>query len=231
MSQPNDPYKTQPLPPLTDVLARPVQLPIGLIVALAGVPALLLVALIAAWAWTRQPVSQARPLLPSPTLGVSRLTAERASSGLPRAVVAYDAPGGAVVGALEPGRQYQVVARAGLDWVQLDVGHVGKGANLVWVAAGDVPETQMAAGLADLATPVPTATAQVVYVAAPAPAAVAPAPAAEPVQLLPEPTASYVLPPATPAPRSVVVVAYPTATPCASRDLGRSLQPCNGYVR
>lgn len=227
MTAPHDPYQTQPLSPITAALVRPVQLPAGAIAALAGVPALLLVALLAAWAWAREPAPQAQPLLPSPTLGVARLAAERGPAGLPRAVVAYDAPGGAVVGALEPGRAYRVAARAGLDWVQLDVAAAGAAANLVWVVASDVPEGAALAGLADLATPAPTATPRLIYVAAPAPA---PAPAAAAAPAAPEPTAAYLLAPPTQAPRPVVVVSYPTATPCRIADLGLGLQPCNGIV-
>jgi hypothetical protein len=227
---PSDPYKTQPLPPLTEALARPVRLPLAALLALAVVPAIVIAALLVGAGSTRQSAPKVMPLLPSPTLGLARVAA---AAGLPRATVAYDAPGGQVVGALEPGRGYRVVARSGLDWVQLDVAGNGEAPNLVWVAAGAVPETQTVAGLADLATAAPTPTAQVVYVAA-APAAPAAAPPPSPRAAearAPEPTAAYVLAPPTPAPRSVVMAPYPTATPCSIRDLGLSLQPCHGYVR
>lgn len=226
-TSPNDPYKTQPLPRLTQRLAQPVQLPLGAIAALVIVPALLSITLLVLWATTQQPASKATPLLPSPTLGVARITAQQ-DKGLPRAVVAYDAPDGSVIGALEQGRGYKVVARSGLAWVQLDVARAGETGNLVWVSADDVPEVQTAAGLQDLATPAPSATPQVVYVAAPAPL---PALPEAPAELAPEPTSTpaYLIPPATPALRSVVFQTFPTATPCSLRQLGSSLQPCNGY--
>src|SRR4051812_25779904 len=39
---------------------------------------------------------------------------------LRRAVVAYDAPGGNVIGAIEQGRAYTILARFGVDWLQID---------------------------------------------------------------------------------------------------------------
>ena len=43
---------------------------------------------------------------------------------LPRAVVAYAAPDGKVLGAIEPGRPYQLLARSGVAWVQLAIDSV-----------------------------------------------------------------------------------------------------------
>lgn len=82
-------------------------------------------------------------------------TPQPAGDVLPRAVTAYAAPGGAILGAIEPGRPYAIVARAGSEWLQLNVQDSG----LVWVRWADsglVP----AGELADL-TPAPP---QVVYV-------------------------------------------------------------------
>lgn len=221
---PNDPYQTQPLPPLTQALARPVSLPLAGLIALALAPSLLVAALLL-WADPAPSAPPALGLLPSPTLGIARAAAP--AHGLARATVAYDAPGGAPIGALEPGRAYRVIARAGLAWVQLDVAGPGEAPNLVWVAAGDIPEVAAVAGLADLATPAPTAAPEIVYVAAPAPARPAPAaPAAE----APAPTSGYLLPPATPAPQPMVVRAFPTAEPCTLREVGASLRVCNGIV-
>lgn len=221
MTQPNDPYQTQPLAPLTQTLARPVSLPLAGLIALALAPSLLVAALLL-WADMAPPEPQALISAPSPTLGIARAAAP--APGLARAAVAYDAPGGAPVGALEPGRGYRVIARSGLAWVQLDVGGPAEAPNLVWVAAGDIPEISAVAGLADLATPAPTAAPEIIYVAAPAPAR--PAPAAE----APAPTSGHLLPPATPAPRPVVVRAFPTSQPCSLREVGASLRVCNGIV-
>ncbi|NTU84033.1 MAG: hypothetical protein HGA45_32455 [Chloroflexales bacterium] len=229
MSQP-DPYQTRPLPPLTQTLARPVQLPLGAIAALIVVPALLLTGLVLWWGSTQRPAPLPVVLLATPTLGVPHAAT---APTLPRATVAYAAPGGQVVGALEPGRAYQVVARSGLAWVQLDVALLGEPANLVWVAADAVPEMRVAAGVTDLATPEPTAAPQVVYVAAPAAGAApeAPAPAAEVVtQLVPAPTPAMLIPPEPSTLRSVVVRPFPTTPPCSLRELGSVLRICNGVT-
>jgi hypothetical protein len=70
-------------------------------------------------------------------------------NGLPRAIVAYAAPGGAVLGPIEPGRAYTATARYGMEWVQLDVLDSGQ----VWTEAGivDVDLTS----LPDLTPPTP----------------------------------------------------------------------------
>lgn len=232
MTPPNDPYETRPLPPLTEPLARPLRLPLAAILTLLIVPIVAFGVLLSGRIVPR-PDTRLVMLLPSPTLGVAVPTA---SAGLPHAIVAYAAPNGAVLGALEQGRSYRVVARAGTDWVQIDVAAAGTAPNLVWVAADEIPELAALAQLLDLATPVPTATTHVVHVAATAPA---PAPvavivptepsAAELVPLEPSPTSGYIIPPPTPALRSLVIVTYPTLTPCSIRELGLGLQPCHGY--
>ena len=77
---------------------------------------------------------------------------------LARAVVAYDAPNGNVLGAIDAGRAYQVLARYGADWLQADV--VGSG--VVWLRSADVLD--LPAGLADVQPP---PAPQVVYVSVP----------------------------------------------------------------
>lgn len=89
---------------------------------------------------------------------------------LTRAVVAYDSPNGAAIGAIEQGRAYTVLARYGADWLQAEV----SGSGAVWLRADQVLD--LPPGLVDLA---PTPAPQLVYVAAPALAApTAPAPQA-----------------------------------------------------
>lgn len=75
--------------------------------------------------------------------------------GLRRAVVAYAAPGGDLIGAIEAGRAYTPTGTFGADWLQIDV--TGSGA--VWVRASELPGAAVAA-LPDLQppTPLPTAT-------------------------------------------------------------------------
>jgi hypothetical protein len=55
------------------------------------------------------------PAMPLP------IVAPSAELRLLRAVVAYDAPEGKVLGAIEPGRPYQLLARSGTAWVQLAI--------------------------------------------------------------------------------------------------------------
>jgi hypothetical protein len=64
-----------------------------------------------------------------------------------RAVVAYDAPDGTVLGATLPGRPYQLVARSGAAWVLLAVEDSGS----VWVRRDELE------GVVDLAAPLPSA--------------------------------------------------------------------------
>jgi hypothetical protein len=122
-------------------------------------------------------------------VGTSRST----EPALTRAVVAFDAPDGQVLGAIEGGRRYRVLARSGLSWAQLDV----DGSGAVWVR---LAELDALAGALDLATPVPTPPPQVRYITSlPAPApppaadaapAVDAAPAADPEQPPPLPPGS-----------------------------------------
>jgi hypothetical protein len=86
---------------------------------------------------------------------------------LRRAAVAYDSPNGNVIGAIEQGRAYQVLARFGGDWLQADV--VGSG--VVWLRSADVLD--LPDGLVDLQPP-PAPAVVYVPVSAPAPAYAAP---------------------------------------------------------
>jgi hypothetical protein len=86
-------------------------------------------------------------------------------AGLPRAVVAYAAPDGVALGAVEAGRVYAQLARSGTEWVLLDVAGSGR----VWVRSAEL--AGVAAGLPDMATPVPPPPQpHVVIVEHPAPA-------------------------------------------------------------
>ncbi len=87
---------------------------------------------------------------------------------LSRAVVAYDSPNGSVIGAIEQGRAYQVLARFGADWLQADV----SGSGVVWLRSADVFD--LPTDLADLQPP---PTPQVVYQGVNAPVVEQPAPA------------------------------------------------------
>jgi hypothetical protein len=112
-------------------------------------------------------------LVATATPSLQRLpTAQLTGPVLPRAAVAYAAPGGLVLGGLEPGRSYVPLARYGASWLQVDAG-----SGPVWVLASEAGLT-IDAALADL-QPQPTAVVvvvrevqqQTVYIAAPPPAA------------------------------------------------------------
>lgn len=107
--------------------------------------------------------TQTKPLQPIIMLATNvppTPTAVASQNGLPRSVVAYDAPLGNVLGAIEQGRAYRLVARSGASWLQLEVAESG----LVWVKAGDLdPEL---ANVPDLATPNAQPQPAVVYVPA-----------------------------------------------------------------
>lgn len=62
--------------------------------------------------------------------------AVEAARALPRAVVAYAAPCGAVLGALEPGWGYAVVGAYGAGWLLIDAPQAGR----VWVRAIELVE-------------------------------------------------------------------------------------------
>jgi hypothetical protein len=91
----------------------------------------------------------------APTTGTNELV-------LAHAVVAYAAPAGDVLGALEAGRPYRLIARSGVDWRQILAGSAGA----VWVRTVDLPEGADIS-VPDLATPTPPV-APVVQATAPA---------------------------------------------------------------
>lgn len=99
------------------------------------------------------PAGPSAPAAPQPP----RTALERLS----RAVVAYAAPDGVVLGSIEPGRPYTATARLGLEWTRI----AAEGSGLVWVRAAELPP---ASDLADLATP----TQRPLPTAAPAPVVV-----------------------------------------------------------
>lgn len=70
---------------------------------------------------------------------------------LPRAVVAYDAPDGAPIGALDSGRAYIVIARWGDGWLQADVA----GSGLVWLRVSDLLDTNNVADIGSARTTPP----------------------------------------------------------------------------
>lgn len=108
-------------------------------------------------------------------------TATTSAHQMTHAVVVYDAPGGAVIGAIEPGRGYVPIARFGDDWVQLAANESGN----VWVRRSDVyldaADVDVLATLPDRAppTPLPTDT----------PAPLPTAPPVPPTPIPPPPTA------------------------------------------
>lgn len=132
---------------------------------------------------------------PLPTMPVA---ATPSGPTLPRAVIAYAAPDGIVLGAIEPGRAYRLAARSGDFWLQLDVADSG----LVWVRASDLPEI----AAPDLATPVPQPTPAPIYIA-PAPAMPA-APAMPPAPAMP--AAPMPEAPAAPVPTPAQMAPLPT---------------------
>jgi hypothetical protein len=102
-------------------------------------------------------------ILASPTMAGPSIAVSQPRSGLPRAVVAYDAPDGHALGAIEAGRAFTPTVRSGLEWLQIDAADSG----LVWVRVAELVDGL--ASLPDVATPVPPA-APVLVEAAPEPA-------------------------------------------------------------
>jgi len=98
------------------------------------------------------------PIVPTPAAQIERVGATTTV----RALVAYDAPDGQALGAIEAGRAYQVLASYGASWLQADV----TGSGVVWLRAADLLGAP--GGLIDLR---PTDAPRVVVVSAPAPAA------------------------------------------------------------
>jgi hypothetical protein len=122
-----------------------------------------LVALLAFAVWALWPPVAPAPVAPAAEAASAPAQAEPPALALARPVVAFDAPHGAALGALEAGRPY-AVAQERDGWRQLDAA----GSGLVWVRAWEMDGTP-----APLPTPQPTA--------APAPPRPAPAPVVAPV--------------------------------------------------
>jgi len=120
-----------------------------------------------AYAWQVRPATTAAPvatlapiiLIATPLPTTDTIAVAAAEMRLPRAVVSYDAPAGRVIGAIDSGRAYAVVARSGPEWLQLRIDGSGE----VWVRRaeleGEVPD------IATPEPPPPTAAPIVVYVA------------------------------------------------------------------
>lgn len=149
-------YRSLPPSPLTAIVPTP-----GLIILIA----------------TAQPQT-----MPTPAAQVAAVL----PNTLSRAVVAYDAPDGTALGAIEQGRAYAVLARYGADWLQADV----TGSGVVWLKADQVLDLPF--GLADLQPPPMPA---VVFVSAPAALAAPP-------EAAPTPAPSYAVTSAPAAPIS-----------------------------
>jgi hypothetical protein len=96
------------------------------------------------------------PRTPQPTLAAQMAAAE--TNVLTRAIVAYSAPNGVVLGAVEQGRPYVVLASYGRDWLQVDI----TGSGLVWIHTADL--LNVPADLTDLQ---PTEAPHVVIMTAP----------------------------------------------------------------
>jgi len=108
----------------------------------------------------------ARPLGGATAIATARITLIPQPTPVARLLVAFAAPGGLVLGAIESSREMTATGRYGDDWTQFDV----LGSGLVWLHAGDVSGL-VTAGLPDL-RPRPT---------------VAPSPVAAP-EIAPAPT-------------------------------------------
>jgi len=141
---------------------------------------LLALAMLAIWP-TRPPTAPAAPASPSAAAGAPTSPPVRATHLL----VAFAAPNGVILGAIESTRAITPTAHYHDDWIQADVA----GSGLVWLRAADMPGIALTG--ADLA---PRPTAEPVYVAAPEPVYVR---APEPVYIAPptaEPCASAGIP-------------------------------------
>lgn len=101
---------------------------------------------------------------------------------LARSLIAYAAPSGDMLGAVDAGRAYTVEGRSGPGWALLRVDGVGgfDGRGAVWVNAGDLAGTAHAPELATPQPPPATPQPDIVYVAVAAPP--------QPVEVRPAPT-------------------------------------------
>jgi hypothetical protein len=139
---------------------------------------------------TPAPVILTATAVPAMSMPVAAPSAELR---LARAVVAYDAPGGKVLGAIEPSRPYQLVARSGAAWLLLAIESSGS----VWVRRDDLE------GVVDVATPAPIQ--QPIVIASQQRRAAPTAPAATAA-----PATPFITPPA-PAPTAPRTIVYRNA--------------------
>jgi hypothetical protein len=102
----------------------------------------------------RAPEPATPPTLPSAAASAS--VAAPPAATLPFAVVAFDAPGGDAVGALEPGRAYTLLNTEG-DWMHIEA----QGSGTVWVRAWEVQGQPKPTAIPP--TPVPTSAPAPVY--------------------------------------------------------------------
>lgn len=175
--------------PLGDLLTTPANAPhanrsftTGMVAGLLG--ALIVATLIVA---SRAPTSapptvtaatSAQPTVNAPTIAVTSAAIAPVATIIPpptlgRALVAYAAPDGAVMGAISPDRAISLTGTFGSDWVQIHTSDSGA----VWVKGSDLPTSVLdAVALATLPNlaPPPTATALPVPTLAPVAATIAP---------------------------------------------------------
>lgn len=112
---------------------------------------------------------------------------------LVRSLIAYAAPAGDALGAVDAGRAYAVEGRAGDRWALLRVDGVGgfDGRGAVWVNAGDLAGTTHAPELATPTPPPATPQPDIVYVSVAVPAVeVAPATPAPTLDIPPGPAST-----------------------------------------
>lgn len=122
-----------------------IQLIIGVVLALIAI-GLVLVLL----GRTAQPTPDARSAPTVAAGGASAPTpASATTTAAARLLVAFAAPDGAALGAIESTREMTATAHAGDGWVQADVA----GSGLIWLRASDVPEL---AGIGPDLAPRPT---------------------------------------------------------------------------
>lgn len=168
---------------------------------LGGVGAALVIALGLLWG---TPSVAPGPVIVIPTATPALAVAN--AYALPRAVVAFDAPDGRPLGAIDAGVTYRPLARYGGGWVQIETAYSGP----VWVRADEL--NLPGAALADYAPP----QVQVIEVVRTV-EVVREVPAAQPAQPAPAaPPAAPAAPPAptlAPVPAELVPLADPAPTP------------------
>lgn len=197
--------------------------PLVVLASLIAVPLIAIILVSAAYRSATAPAVAVQPTPQLPIIIVATAQAQPVTTPaavvaavlpntLRRAVVAYDAPNGAALGAIEQGRAYAVLARWGADWLQADV--VGSG--VVWLLSADVLD--LPADLADLQPPPAPA---VVYVSAPAAPAGAVPTIEQPYQTSNQPPAGdfYAPPNTSIEARQALIGGDPNALACGGSPL------------